>query len=198
VAPGPAFPSTTGGKGAKGGYLPHTDITSCQMSDGTNYSVLLPLGTGSSVLPPPGLALLCCPEEVLGPLSHVLQPVRARARSHALMTLEPVLPTAAGGDGQGGKEGIPHTHATSQQTSGLASPLALSPSGLANPRPCHLGQLYCAVQGKCRAHSPKLRQEMGPAFQSTTSSERQSQLCTSPEHFCGAVGCPNQGHPRVL
>lgn len=197
MTPGPAFPSTTGGKGAKGGYLPNTDITSCQMSDGTNYSVLSPLGTGSSVLPPPGLALLCCPEEVLAP------PPRATAsEGQGPLTCShdsgASSPNCCRWRWARGKGRIPHTHATSQQTSGLASPLALSPSGLANPRPCHLGQLYCAVQEKCRANSPKLWQEMGPAFQSTTSNERQSQLCTSPEHFCGAVGCPNQGHPRVL
>lgn len=182
MTPGPAFPSTIGAKGAKGGFHSHTHITSYQMW-WNQLSSALALGTGSSVLPPPGLALLCCPEEELGPLSHVLQPARTRAHSHALMTLEPVLPTTAGGDGQGGKEGIPHTHATSPPTSGLVSPLALSPSGLANLRPCHLGQLCCAVQEKCRAHSPKLWQETEPAFQSTTSSERQNQLCTSPEHF---------------
>jgi hypothetical protein len=48
-------------------------------------------------------APLCCPGNVQGPLSLVLQPVRSRVTSSVLMTTEPALPTATGaGRGGGG------------------------------------------------------------------------------------------------
>lgn len=60
-----------------------------------------------------------------------------RARSSALMTLEPALPATAGGATM-----PPHN------SNGASSPMLL-PSWLAHLHPLHQGQLYCAVQMKC-------------------------------------------------
>lgn len=63
-----------------------------------------PTSLGLAHLQPwqPGPVLLCCPGQVQGLTSQVLQQVRDRASSPVLMTPGPALPPAVGGKGQRG------------------------------------------------------------------------------------------------
>lgn len=76
-----------------------------------------------------GLALVCCPVQVQGPLSGVLQQVWFMVSSPALMTPRPVLQPAIGGKGKREGENLSLTDATdNRQEAGLALP-HLHPQG---------------------------------------------------------------------
>jgi len=141
--------TVAGGKGwVKEWHQPHPHASSCHMSGLTHL----------------GSALLCCPGEVQGPLSRVLQLVRVRASSHELMT--PI-------------EGFPRCW----RWWGTWSPLSLYHHvgdkwwyqlSHIDPRdvhlyPSHQGQLYCAAWARNRACFPECCHwwKMGPTLQST-------------------------------
>lgn len=78
------------------GSEPERDLSwsACQLSHSCVLRALLPAPP-----PNPGSALLCGPGEVQGLLFHMLQLVRDRNSSSALMTLGPALLSAVGGKG---------------------------------------------------------------------------------------------------
>lgn len=82
----------------------------------------------------PWSALCCCPCEVQSPLSLILQLVRGRASSPALMNLEPVshLPQVVRDEGRKGY--LSCIHATLQKTNGKGSSSILIFLGLACPK----------------------------------------------------------------
>jgi hypothetical protein len=76
----------------------------------------------------PGSALLCCPGKVQSQLSWVLQEVRGRDRSPALMTPGPGLSPATAVEAGGGN--LSCIHATSQERSSMArSPILYFQAG---------------------------------------------------------------------
>lgn len=98
-----------------------------------------------------GPALLGFPGKVKSPLSLVLQQMRGRDDSSALMTTGSALLPASGGKGQG--RGGHLTLATIWQTSGEANSLHSNPWDWFTPNPCNQGQLYCDNMAKFKASS---------------------------------------------
>jgi hypothetical protein len=72
----------------------------------TDFPAIYILGAGSPAILKLEPALPCCPGEVQGLFTWVLQQVKGRASSPVLMTSGPVLPPAIGGKGWRSREGI--------------------------------------------------------------------------------------------
>ena len=93
MTPEPAFPHSAAGKWEKRWpSLQHPHYLTPDEWQSQLFCVLT-LCAGSPVPPPPGPALLCCPDEVQGSFS---QATWDRASSPVLMTSKPVLLTATG------------------------------------------------------------------------------------------------------
>lgn len=105
------------------------DATAQQTRGRVNSPTLTPLGPAHPQTPHPVSALLCCPCDVQGLSSQVLQLMRGR-NSSPLMNPEPGVQIDAGGEGQGGlKIGgyLPLVHAVAQEMNSRArSPILIS------------------------------------------------------------------------
>lgn len=88
-------------KEEEGGDLFLVHATTQQTRGRPGISTLTSLGPTYPQSPHSGSALLCCPGEEQGQLSQVLQQVRDRASSSALMTSQPAFMAALGGKGPG-------------------------------------------------------------------------------------------------
>lgn len=97
------------------------------------------LEAGSLMPPPLELALLCCPDEVQGLLSQVLQQVTDRISSLALtFLLGPALPPSTDGEGKSeGSESVPCLcHCTADKRQGQHFHAhTLEPTHLQPPQP---------------------------------------------------------------
>lgn len=118
-------------------------------------SQALALGAGSPVLSPntchhQGLAQLCCPDEVHGPLPGVLKLVRGRTSSPEFMTLWAASPTIGGGRGQHHL----YTCVTPQQTTGRVSSPILTHLRVTPLYPNHNQDQFCyTAWERCKACS---------------------------------------------
>lgn len=135
---GPALPNAAVGKGQ--GQLCHSHDLMASSPE------LLPSGMAHLCASQPAVsARLCCPGEVRGPLSQLLQLVRGRDNFPELMTLWAAFLTARGGDSQQGWGHHLCACVIPWQPSGRVSSSTLLPFRLTHPHPSHQAQLHCAA-----------------------------------------------------
>lgn len=135
----------------QGGHLSLTHSTVCQMKVGARS--LMGIGSTRSPVPPSmRSALRCCPGEVKGPLSQVLQD--QLLHSHDPGTSFSHRQLVVRGEGQEAKRiSLPCPHHCIADC-GTSSP-TLTYSGSAPRHLCQRVQLYCAALGRCRTLSPE-------------------------------------------